>query len=66
MGVAEIRGLGSCSKQRFRTIRGVFPQNFRLRRFFLFKMVFPPGVFDYSKILGDRTDVADVLEWIER
>ena len=23
-------------------------------------------MFDYSKILGDRTDVADVLEWIER
>ena len=34
VGVVGLRDLGRGSKQRFRTIRGVFPQNFRLRRLF--------------------------------
>ena len=60
VGVVGLRDLGRGSKQRFRTIRGVFPQKFRLRRLFHF----PLCVRLFEE--GDRTDVADVLEWIGR
>ena len=56
VGVVGLRDLGRGSKQRFRTIRGVFPQNFRLRRLFTFQTLCV-RLFEEC----GRTDVADAL-----